>query len=299
MGENAVLATNSNAIPLSPPIATPSNAEEANPSNRWGGFNAAHRPAAGVVSFHSALVFANRLSIRNGLTPAYKIVPFNTALHGTLPSTNTDHWGLLTNLSATRLMVPPNAAELARWNQVQIVPGSTGYRLPSEAQWEFAAKGGPGAGNTRFPVSTTWPVGAPSPNNEATGPTGTATNENLMRAAVAWNNVSGSANSGGVFASARMVGLLEGNLLGIYDMSGTLWEWTWGWTGGAAEPHPGGIRPTNWEGEHQSPFNYQRPRRGGTFRSGNANDLRIVRRMNGGGSNPAEDNRGFRIARPL
>ena len=63
------------------------------------------------VSWYDAIVFANRLSIMRGLTPAYKIA-------GT---TDPDIWG------------PVPASRNAVWDAVEIVPGATGYRLPTEA----------------------------------------------------------------------------------------------------------------------------------------------------------------------
>ena len=65
------------------------------------------------VSWYDVLVFSNRLSILRGLTPAYSIGG----------STNPDDWG------------PVPTSSHPTWNAVEIVPGSTGYRLPTEAQW--------------------------------------------------------------------------------------------------------------------------------------------------------------------
>ena len=83
-------------------------------------------PAAGI-SWYYAIVFCNRLSVNEGLSPAYRI---NS-------STNPDDWGA----------VPATWDDPLRttWDAVQIVDGSNGYRLPTEAQWEYAAKGGNGS----------------------------------------------------------------------------------------------------------------------------------------------------------
>jgi len=128
------------------------------------------------VSWYDTIVFSNRLSIRRGLTPAYLI-------NG---STNPDDWGPVPTISDTT------------WDAVEIVPGSTGYRLPTEAQWEFAARGGIVChGNYTFSGSNT-------------------------AADVAWYDD----NSGG---RTHEVGTRQPNALGLYDMSGNVWEWVWDW----------------------------------------------------------------------
>jgi formylglycine-generating enzyme required for sulfatase activity len=106
------------------------------------------------VSWYDAIKYCNRRSQREGLTPAY-----------------------------TR------SGDTVTWNR-----SANGYRLPTEAEWEYACRAG-----------TTTPY---------------YTGNFLDRAG--WY----SKNSGW---TTHPVGEKEPNKFGLYDMHGNVWEWCWDW----------------------------------------------------------------------
>jgi len=131
-----------------------------------------------MVSWYDTLVFCNKLSMKNGLSPAYRISG----------STDPASWGTVPTSSNST------------WNAVEVVASSNGYRLPTEAQWEYAARGGNGSpGNYTYSGSNT--VGA-----------------------VAWYDDNSESKT-------HEVGKKSPNGLGLYDMSGNVFEWCWDWYG--------------------------------------------------------------------
>jgi len=198
------------------------------------------------VSWYDALVFCNKLSVLEGLSPAYSI-------NG---STEPLSWGKVPTVEED--------PERMKWNAVVIVSGSTGYRLPTEAQWEYACRAG---------TTTAFNNGNDNYTNYA------------LVGEVAWYKTNSENKT-------HEVGSKKANEWGLYDMHGNLAEWCWDWYGAYSS-----IAQTNPMGALLG--NDISVLRGGSWYSNDVSDLRSAFRA---ADLPMPQLRtyaiGFRLVRP-
>jgi formylglycine-generating enzyme required for sulfatase activity len=141
------------------------------------GFKGDNLPVENVTWF-DAVEYCNKRSQKEGLTPAYTI-------SGRTPATGYSI-----------------RAATVTWNR-----NANGYRLPTEAEWEYACRAG---------TTTAYNTGASINNN--TG----------------WYDANSS-------KTTHPVGQKSANAWGLYDMHGNVWEWCWDWYGYYAR---GGVQTT-------------------------------------------------------
>jgi len=110
-----------------------------------------------------------------------------------------------------------------------------GYRLPTEAEWEYAAR-------SRGRDDRKW--------------SGTNTESELGDYAWYYDNSHNLGSSHPNYGTNK-VGTKLANDLGIYDMSGNVWEWCWDWYGAYSS-----SSQTNPTGSSTGPY---RVRRGGSW----------------------------------
>ena len=142
-----------------------------------------------MVTWYECVEYCNKRSIKEGLKPYYNI--------------------------DKNIKDPDNTNDLddIKWT-ITTNPGSNGYRLPTEVEWEYAADGGSVSKNYTYSGS-----------------------DEIDKVAWYWRNAGDKYLTGywswpvieNNNVKTKNPGGKEPNELGLYDMSGNVREWCWDW----------------------------------------------------------------------
>jgi len=146
-----------------------------------------------MVNWYHAIAFCNKLSLLEGLTPAYTV-------------SRVSNWA---ELAFDSIPTSTSDANYNAWKDAECNWDADGYRLPTEMEWMWAAMGAPADGQDEGINRTGYTKAYAGAGTNSIGD-------------YAWYDENSDDKT-------HPVGGKRPNELGLYDMSGNVEEWCWDW----------------------------------------------------------------------
>lgn len=191
-----------------------------------------------MVSWYDVVEYCNKRSIQEGLKPYYNIDKNKKD-----PNNKSDNDNI-------------------KWT-VTINAGANGYRLPTEAEWEYAAGGG------QMSKSYTY---SGSNNADEVAWYWKNAGDKYLSGEWNWPIIENNNNK------TKSIGVKKPNELGLYDMSGNVREWCWNW----------------YEGLDTNSGSFRVVKGGGWIGGANNNEISFRGKFEANGIGPDQ---GFRVSR--
>ncbi len=227
-----------------------------------------------MVNWYHAIAFCNKLSLLEDLSPAYTV-------SGVSDWENLDYSSIPINLNRD-------------WDAATCNWDATGYRLPTEMEWMWAAMGADQDAREGVKQGEINETGYTKDYAGQGYGLGTSVDD---YACYSCSNIQNIICPDFFYEGTEAVGKKLPNELGLYDMSGNVWEWCWDWWDSYPTDTQADYKGIDFELSTNDVVPPSRVLRGGS-RCGDGSDCSVAFRLC---HFPyfQSDTFGFRVLRPI
>ena len=154
------------------------------------------------VTWYNAILYCNLRTLNDSTFGSTRDERLSHCVYAMSGNKDPDTWY---NINITNGKYCAPSSSNSAWNGTTFDQDADGWRLPTEAEWEYLARGG-NVDNYKY-----------SGSNDIKE--------------VAWYKENSGINGGSTNKTTHEVKGKKPNRLGLYDLNGNVWEWCWDWIG--------------------------------------------------------------------